>query len=145
MRVTISASEPEILREAKAGDLFIVNTDELCECVLARHVLDIAGPQPMTVNQGADSEVVVIGCRVSRGEPGYQVAGTSFVVPSNTAITRLEQIEPAAFRGFQGDQPEPDSIYAALQAIHEQVHSAFDEAVAEIGRAVHAQSPESKL
>lgn len=140
MRVTISASEPEILREAKAGDLFVVNTDALCECVLTRVVY----PQfsGALITEAGLTDVVVIGCRAALGEVGHQVTGTVHCLPITTAITRLVQVEPAAFRGHQNSQTDLESAYAPLQAIHERLNQAVESSFAELERTIHASSPE---
>lgn len=94
MRVTVSASEPELLREVQGGELFLIHTPELCECVAARTLLADAEP---SANESL-AEVVIVGCRVGAGEVGHQQTGQLIDLSLDTPITRLEPIEPLALR-----------------------------------------------
>lgn len=96
MFTSISASEPAIVQEAEVGELFLVHTPELQECVCTvLNLLDwfISSPHPARV------QIVVIGCRVCEGEPGFLKSGNSISIHQDTPISRLEQVETACFRG----------------------------------------------
>lgn len=92
MKVSVSASEPQILREAREGDLFLVHTVAFGECVCA-----VASTDPVPGNPAA-LRIVVIGCRLVIGEVGYRHTGSSECLHPDTPITLLDQVEPASFR-----------------------------------------------
>lgn len=114
MRVTVSAPEPEILRDAQPGEPFLVHTPELCDCVAA--LVKRAAP-PLGSVMGfppIDGCIVVIGCRVGPDSASYRPPGYVVAIHLDTPITRLTQVEPAAFRA-QID-PAPDGNAADADA-----------------------------
>jgi len=94
MRATISAREPNILRDANQGDVFIVHTPALQECASAL----LTNSSGAIVACGIECYVVVIASRVAIGEPGYLSTGSRMPIHPETPITFLEQVEPTAFR-----------------------------------------------
>lgn len=95
MRVTVSAPEPELLHETKPGNLFLIHLPLSSECVFARLIGAQQRAQP---RDGSDISVVVVGCRVDPGEPGYYDIGEVFVLNRNTSITRVEPAETVELR-----------------------------------------------
>lgn len=96
MEATISAKEPSTLCEAKPGQLFVVRTPALNECVCALASKDETRVTPPT----GIVRIVVIASRVWPGEPGHRPSGQLALATRDTAITLLEQVEPVAFREF---------------------------------------------
>ncbi len=104
MKCTIIAREPNILREAKPGDMFLVHTIGLAECACIR---------TYGTNE-VELQTIVIGCRVSEGSEGYFPPGALFRdLHPDTPITLLEQVEPFAFR----ERVPRDSIDVKLDAL----------------------------
>lgn len=119
MQVSIAINDPPLLIEAEHDQHFLVRTVELQECVCARatHGLD-----SVVVRHGTDLvmdtvvevfghkaaeeyrrlreciDVVVIGCRVGRSEPGYVCTGTVLSLPPTTPVQFVELVEKPAFR-----------------------------------------------
>ena len=105
MKVTISAPEPLILRDAKPGDVFLLHVPGYEECVFARLLQGLP--------KGAkNSALVCVGCRFSEGDPSYRPIGACVEVNLDSPITLLDQVEPAAFRGRPHPQPQVASAAA---------------------------------
>lgn len=95
MRASIFFHEPNILREAKAGDLFLVHSEHLqeCVCTLLTDNDNVRGELSLV-----DRECVVVACRVGEGEVGHRPTGYSGLIGLDTWITFLQPIEKFAFR-----------------------------------------------
>ncbi|MCH2092699.1 MAG: hypothetical protein MK141_14140 [Pseudoxanthomonas sp.] len=76
---------------AKCGELLIVHTVELQECVCL--VNTPSGP-----GFGVRVLVSVLHCRVRREEAGYLPVGTLMTVHPDVPVTFLEQVEPLSLR-----------------------------------------------
>lgn len=99
MKCSIHITEPNILCEARPGDLFVVNAAGEGECVCA--LLGVERLPPITsfwTGQESLKRVVVVACRIDEGAPGYHVCGDLLLLLPHTPITYVEQIEVAAFR-----------------------------------------------
>lgn len=94
MRATVSLDEPRLLREAQTGDLFVPHDARWQECVCAR-VCDSSGGFAAKPH---DAEIVVVACRVDRGEIGHQPTGMVVIASLDTWITFVEPAETPAFR-----------------------------------------------
>lgn len=97
MKATFSAREPNILMEAQPGDLFVPLGPKLVDCVCAVRTIG-GGMDRDSLDPGVRLVVVVIACRVEKGEPEYHPAGFTTSLAGATPISFLEQVEPAAFR-----------------------------------------------
>lgn len=122
MKCTFSAREPNILMEAQPGDLFVPLGPDLVECVCAVRSMETPSrgfhvdvPRSVELDPNALRGVVVIACRIEKGEPEYYPTGFHTVMSGATPIAFLEQVEAAAFR----ERRMPDD--ASLRAIREQV------------------------
>lgn len=90
MRATVSAFEPNILRDAKRGDVFLVHAPGLGESVVALTDRDAASDERRLV--------VVIASRVAPGDIDHLPPGTLLPVHQDVPITLLELVEPIALR-----------------------------------------------
>lgn len=93
MKMHVKANEPQLLREATQGDLFLVHRPGFEDQV---HTLcDVEFP----TERGAARSIltVAIGCRVGRGEPGFCVPGCTSLLHPDTPITILDQVGTAHF------------------------------------------------
>ncbi len=110
MKVTVSAPEPLILREAAPGDLFLVHAPDLADGVFA---LLSAGDYTAAKNH---HDVVCVGSRVGELDHNYIAAGSSYSVHLDSPITLLEQVEPASFRARRVPDFDPaDQTDAAMR------------------------------
>jgi len=99
MKATFSAREPNILMEAQPDDLFTPLGPDLVECVCAvRTIGDGNDRDTSHLDPDVRLVVVVIACRVEKGEPEYYPTGFTTSLVGATPISFLEQVEPAAFR-----------------------------------------------
>lgn len=113
MKCTFSAREPNILMEAQPGDLFVPLGPDLVECVCA--VRTCGGvPDSSRLDPSIRLVVVVIACRIEKGEPEYYPTGFTTSLVGATPISFLEQVEPAAFRE-RG--PHDDSKYWNVEVV----------------------------
>jgi hypothetical protein len=107
MKATFTAREPNILMEARPGDLFVPLGPDLVECVCAvESVEDRPDSEPRIADITRATEldpecrrpVIVLACRVGEGEPEFHPSGFKRYLRGATPISFLEQVEPAAFR-----------------------------------------------
>jgi hypothetical protein len=101
VQFSVSANEPEIVRDADRGDVFICHTPALCESIVARVWFapgDGGAPLLVTSNNGDEGELVVIGSRVGPDDPAYLTPGLIVRVHLDSPITRLEQVERIPLR-----------------------------------------------
>lgn len=122
MKATFSAREPNILMEANPGDLFVPLGPDLVECVCAVRSVNswpddprIDIPRVSALDPNVKRPVIVIACRVGKGEPEFFPTGFQKELHGSTPISFLEQVEPAAFRERASLSRE------ALRAVHEAV------------------------
>lgn len=94
MKATVSFAEPNLVREAAIGQLFVPHVAALQECVCAR----ISTINRAFLGGACEAAIVVIACRVSADEAGYQPTGTYQYVSPDTWITFVEPVEATAFR-----------------------------------------------
>jgi len=129
MHVTVSAREPEILHDAKSGELFLIHAPVYGECVAALLQTTIRNETP-------DSrDIVVIGCRVGIAESHYRPTGLHLRLHVDTPITRLDQVESASLRA-RNAEPDPH-FEEALATMHadllDAVHKLWEEEGTPIG------------
>jgi hypothetical protein len=125
MNCSIHATAPNILQEAKPGDLFLVHAAGENECVFA--LLDPAAPlRSQFSNEVTLIKTVAIACRVDEGEPGFHAAGTALMLAPDTAITFVEQTGPAAFRQRAAKAGEPLKSKLTLKQQVAAILGAFD-------------------
>jgi len=99
MRATISYRKPTILHEADYGEFFsLLGNCFLDECVYARAWDPAGNTDDAHPNFPNCMVVVVVACRVNRGEHGHMDVGHIIRLPIDTPITLLDQVEPLAFR-----------------------------------------------
>lgn len=112
MRATVSISKQQYLKDAKPGDIFLLHYPGLSFCVCTLLLID---GMPL-VCYGEDGEplsprqrcVVVLACLVAPGEDGHVATGSLHKIDSlGYSITRLEQVEPSAFRELAADDVVP--------------------------------------
>ena len=96
MQSTVFLKEPPLLREMREGDLFVPHHVDLQECVCAR-LHDVEGTALFTPDDD-DAEIVVIACRVHKGETGFLPAGFTELISLDTWVTPVDLIERPAFR-----------------------------------------------
>lgn len=112
MHASFKCSTPNLLAEASAGDLFVSLGPSMVECVCAlRCVPTTAGPAvdmptAARLDPDADLPVVVVACRVTRGEPEYFPPGYTTTLSGATPIEFLEQVERIALRTRTPTQAE---------------------------------------
>lgn len=120
MRVTVSAAEPLILRDAQFGDVFLLHIPSFADCVFAL----------LTYNRSSDrlndtyAAVVCVGCRLGPGDVDYVPVGTGMRVNLDSPISLLDQVEPLALlerpratsdsecgtASYTGSQAQPEPI-----------------------------------
>ena len=139
MKATFSAREPNILMEAQPGDLFVPLGPDLVECVCAVcSVEDRPDAAPRIAEVWPSNEldpevrrpVIVLACRVEKGEPEYHPAGFKFYLRGAAPIAFLEQVEPAAFRARAGDE-RPLNVCIDEGALHAALKKASNGRVVE--------------
>lgn len=96
MHVTVSAPEPEILRDAAPGDLFLVHAPAMADCVCALTTSSALADSPTTRQ---DQLVVVIGCRVGPDTASHRTTGELIRLHSDVPITRLRVVEGPSLVG----------------------------------------------
>lgn len=94
MRATLFFRESPLLGEMRQNDLFVPHFAGLQECVCAR-ISDIDTQWDAKLT---NEEVVVIACRVTPQEPGYQRPGFVDVLPMDTWVTPVDQVGVPYFR-----------------------------------------------
>lgn len=98
MKAVVHCTEPTLLRDAKRGDLFILqNSVNLCEVV---YCVSSIVSEP---GDASSIAIVSVASRVDSDEPGYFPPGTLMYVSASTPIAFIEQITPATFR--ERDRP----------------------------------------
>jgi len=108
MRASIFIREPNLLREAKAGDAFVVHAVALQECVCVRQTDE--GDSVETDPRAVEDTVVVIACRVHFGEVGHRPAGHTEFVSLDNWVTFVEPVETLAFRERHADGSEAPAV-----------------------------------
>lgn len=108
MKATFSAREPNILMEAQPGDLFVPLGPDLVECVCA---VRTTGMADTNLDPNARLVVVVVACRVEKGDPEHYPTGYTTSLVGATPISFLEQVEPAAFRERGGISDETLRVF----------------------------------
>lgn len=115
MKVSVEANEPNILREARPGDLFLVHTVTHAECVCA--CVQVYAHDELALDTATHPDycvVVVVGCRVPSDSPLHHYTGRLCVLHRDTPVTFVEQIERTPLRARErfGAQapPNPDPV-----------------------------------
>lgn len=96
MKTSFRIDDPNILVEAKPGDLFVPLGPQLVECACALRTPQ--APRAGAGNVDAAIEVVVIACRVGKDEPEYYEPGHTAALDAATPIVFLEPVEALALR-----------------------------------------------
>ena len=96
MKCTIDATEPSTLRDAVAGDLFLVRDPREHEAVFAL-LTPTAPTRCVVTNDIALIKCIAIACRAGPPEPGYHYAGEQMMFPPDTVIQFVEQVGEAKF------------------------------------------------
>lgn len=97
MRASVFFREPPLLREMRAGDLFVPHMQLLSECVctaLLKDELEVSAGDP----EDEELDIVVIACRVGPEEAGHVPTGCVFSIHENEWVTPVVPIERIAFR-----------------------------------------------
>lgn len=106
MKATFQIDSPNILAEARPGDLFVPLGPDLVECVCAVrcHAVEhaqgshVAWPQDASFSIDSQFDVVVVACRVGKGEPEYFPSGHTVPMPAATPVAFMEQVEALSLR-----------------------------------------------
>lgn len=132
MKASFRITNPNMLAEASAGDLFVPLGPDLVECVCALRCVDGANgvradmPSAARFDPDAALGVVVVACRVDRGEPEYYPPGYATSLSGAAPIVFLQQcgalqLQPrielvdTATSAIAAAHPEP--LYADLDAM----------------------------
>ena len=110
MKVTVTLDEPNLLLEARQGDVFITHMPDLQELVLCTPSLP--------GGEAGRIDVIVLGCRVDADEPGYRPPGEFMTLSSHTPITFLELVTPATFRARDQAMTQ-EQLKALLQRLND--------------------------
>lgn len=100
MRTTIAVNEPILLTQVTNDQPFMLLTPQDSECVCVR-LNFIEGDWTVAVDARLCRHgipLVVIACRVSKGDPGYRPSGCVLVCSWDTHVIQLEQVEKFSFR-----------------------------------------------
>ncbi|MBN8714395.1 MAG: hypothetical protein J0H50_10560 [Xanthomonadales bacterium] len=135
MQATFNIDTPNLLAEASADDLFVPLGPDLIECVCA---LKCAGRDAEILpaarfNPDALLAVVVVACRVGRGEPEYYPTGHTRMLFGATPIVFLRQVErlalaPRDMPATTGAADEP--LYTDLTALQQHMRRVDSERLA---------------
>lgn len=112
MKASFRFTNPNMLAEAQAGDLFVPLGPDLVECVCALRCLhgrngpEADMPPAARFNPDARLPIVVVACRVGKGEPEYYPPGYVFDMFGAAPIQFLQQCEPLQLQPRIERQPE---------------------------------------
>lgn len=171
MKASFRFTAPNMLAEAQAGNLFVPLGPDLVECVCTlRCIASPDGPRadmPAAARFNPDAElaVVVLACRVGRGEPEYYPPGYVTTLPGAAPIQFLQLSAPLQLQASNGIQdvahsaglppcaeaPRPAPLYADLDAMQRDmdmlhvINSSRIDALSRHRHALHASAvaPES--
>ncbi|MEW5833625.1 MAG: hypothetical protein AB1832_01055 [Pseudomonadota bacterium] len=102
MKARFRIASPNLLLEATPGDLFVPLGPDLTECVCAVVHADPAEPAGLALDPCAHRTVVVIACRVGRGEPEYFAPGFSMPLSGAAPIQFVRSANDSQFEA-RGD------------------------------------------
>lgn len=127
MQATFNIDTPNLLAEASADDLFVPLGPDLVECVCALKCVgrDAEILPAARFNPDALLAVVVVACRVGRGEPEYYPTGHTRMLFGATPIVFLRQVERLALAPRDmsdtatGSAGTPLPLYPTLNALQQ--------------------------
>jgi len=136
MKASFRITNPNMLAEAQAGDLFVPLGPDLVECVCALRCSQYPDgfhtdmPDAARFNPDALLGVVVVACRVGPGEPEYYPPGFWNKLSGAAPIAFLRQVETLALAprekleqsvantvNHAAEAPRADPLYADLDAM----------------------------
>jgi len=92
---------PNLLLEARPGELFFPLGPDLVECLCTVRSAEITTPKGehialdgATSHPDAQLAIVVLACRVAEGEPGFYPAGFCTHLVAATPIVFVDQVKP---------------------------------------------------
>ena len=106
--------QPELLCDQPVGTLLICHLPELANCVLMRAYHGEQQPAPLLPD--AEYSVVVLGCRVGAGEPGFVVPGAVLEITGAAPVTRMQHVGAIELRSV----PKPslsEADHAVISAL----------------------------
>lgn len=147
MQANFRITNPNILAEAKVGDLFVPLGPDLVECVCALRCSQYSDgfhadmSAAARLNPDAARDIVVVACRVGPGEPEYYPPGFWNKLSGAAPIAFLQQCEalqlqprteqlpwpPGWFDGKKpAEAPRTPPLYADLDAMGRDMRERID-------------------